>query len=360
MNIDHQRAGIILSRAHGDARQDDYVPHSRFSREISRIICGTHKTYKYILINALLAKATNPDVNALVLQAGSSLPGAFDARSLCHKVLVPFERDNLFNSLGGSNEPFLNKPARFPELNKRNAVRRGKDKVILNLLCDLLSKIKSDEESYTCLCDSLYYALKASGDLLTLSDEKVLKTPTYAELSKFIKEFVSESHEGETLALAVGGLFSLLTSIYPSSLKIEVHPVNQCGASSREVSDIDVYLDDKLIYATELKDKDYHSHDVKHAIIKASNICERFIFINGPQGRLVDTTEHEMIDFASSQGVYLAIMSIEQFVTFVLSVMIPIDTKIFYESIRSFALTQKFKTSTIAHLAALAKKHDWI
>lgn len=69
------------------------------SRLIFSIINGAHKTYKYILITGLLAKAIEPKVNPLALQAGAPLKGAYDARSLCHSVLVPFERKFLQNAL---------------------------------------------------------------------------------------------------------------------------------------------------------------------------------------------------------------------------------------------------------------------
>ena len=73
---------------------------------------------------------------------GLPLSGAYDARTVCHKVIVPFEMEVLDKALGGSNEPFLNKPARFPELDKNNAVRRGNDQAILNALCDNLPRVQ--------------------------------------------------------------------------------------------------------------------------------------------------------------------------------------------------------------------------
>ena len=68
------------------------------SASIQTVLKGNHKTYKYVLINGLLAKATNDKINALALQAGAPITGAFDARTLCHKVIVPFERDFLQNA----------------------------------------------------------------------------------------------------------------------------------------------------------------------------------------------------------------------------------------------------------------------
>ena len=108
------------------------------SIKIKEVLKGSHKTYKYVLVNGLLAKATNSNINALALQAGAPIDGAYDARSLCHKVLVPFERDFLQKALGGSNEPFLNKPARFTHLSNDNAVRRGNDKLTLTKLKQMM------------------------------------------------------------------------------------------------------------------------------------------------------------------------------------------------------------------------------
>ena len=59
---------------------------------IDFILKGSHKTYRYVLVTALLAKSVNKDVDILSLQAKDSSVGAYDARSLCHKVIVPFER----------------------------------------------------------------------------------------------------------------------------------------------------------------------------------------------------------------------------------------------------------------------------
>lgn len=132
---------------------------------IDFVLDNNHKTYKYVLFTALAAKATDERVNMLCLQAGSSLDGAYDARSICHHVIVKFEMTTLGKALGGSNEPFLNKPARFPELNKSNAVRKGNDQEILNCLCDNLPLIKTKGEAF----NGLVYAIKK---LLKVKEEK--------------------------------------------------------------------------------------------------------------------------------------------------------------------------------------------
>ena len=125
-------------------------PVCRHGEFIDYVIDNTHLTFKYILFTAVLAKATDSSINPLCLQKKSELPGAYDARTVCHKVVVPFEMETLEKALGGSNEPFLNKPARFPELDKNNAVRRGNDQELLDALCDNLPTIQTSEDAYEC------------------------------------------------------------------------------------------------------------------------------------------------------------------------------------------------------------------
>ncbi len=70
-------------------------------------------TYHYVLPTQLLAKAANPAIDARAIQAGFPSPGAFDARTVAHDVIVPFDRANE-RVLGGSPEPYVNNPLRVP------------------------------------------------------------------------------------------------------------------------------------------------------------------------------------------------------------------------------------------------------
>lgn len=133
-SIDFKTAYLVLEQALAEAETLD----DNISQTIQTVLTGPHKTYRYILVNALLAKATNEKINALSLQKGDGKGGKFDARSLCHKVVVPFEKLQLPGCLGDSNEPFLNKPARFVSLSLTNAVRTGKDWETLKNLITIL------------------------------------------------------------------------------------------------------------------------------------------------------------------------------------------------------------------------------
>lgn len=221
-------------------------PVCRHGEFIDYVIDNTHLTFKYILFTAVLAKATDSSINPLCLQKKSELPGAYDARTVCHKVVVPFEMETLEKALGGSNEPFLNKPARFPELDKNNAVRRGNDQELLDALCDNLPTIQTSEDAYECLI----YLLRK---LIVIREEKkqraIFSLPDSANLPSkllsYIETALCRSYEGEVLTLLVAGVYRLLYK--GKNALVEVHPVNQCGASSHEISDLDIYGDFRII-----------------------------------------------------------------------------------------------------------------
>lgn len=278
ISINHKDAEKVLLAAF----RTRCTKNNDISNRIKKILDGTHKTYKYILVNGLLAKSTNSAANPLALQAGSELKGSFDARSLCHKVLVQFERDFLHNALGGSNEPFLNKPARFTELSTTNAVRRGKDKESLLSLIHIFSTIKSSKDAKAYLACALHYLNDSIQKLQALSEGAVNYNPTLVEIYEFILSFCEQSFEGETLVLIV----ATLEKIYYSNLKgrysIIAHKVNQSGASSKEIGDIDIFKDGVFKYAIEVKDKDFTSYDISHAFDKMiANSAEKGQFIFG-------------------------------------------------------------------------------
>ena len=60
--------------------------------DIDDVINGTHKTFRYMLVTGLLAAVTDVKLHPRCLQVTSGVDGAFDARSFCQEVIVPFEK----------------------------------------------------------------------------------------------------------------------------------------------------------------------------------------------------------------------------------------------------------------------------
>lgn len=270
-------------------------PACKHKAFVDYIIDNTHLTFKYILFTALLSKATDSSINMLCLQKKSELPGAYDARIICHKMIVPFEMETLEKALGGSNEPFLNKPARFPELDKSNAVRRGNDQALLDALCDNLPTIQTSDDAYECLVYLLYKLIgirDAKKSLLVFSVPEKANLPS--KLLAFIEIALTLSYEGEVLTLLVAGVYHLLYNA-PNAF-VEVHPVNQSGASSHEISDLDIYVDGVLVSSNELKDKDFTESDVRHAADKVLQAGgNKMLFIEGPRSKPIGNFKEPLI-----------------------------------------------------------------
>lgn len=285
-------------------------------KEIKAVLNGTHKTYKYVLVNGLLAKATNEEIDALSLQAGDDSDGAFDARSLCHKVLVPFEREVMPNSLGGSNEPFLNKPARFPRLTTENAVRKGNDMRTLKSLISILSKVNNSQTAKIYLSSALANMAEianAVAEKYELPDSELEDLTGPQIILDFVCQVTESKLEGEMCPLVVAAI----EHFYYGGTRIVVpHKVNESGASSKEVGDIDIVDNEgNIVSSIEVKDKDFAKIDVEHAIKKfAYAKLTNTLFI---YGKAVVYDADEVYKTASDygrNGYFCSIVSIIDFV----------------------------------------------
>ena len=266
-----QRAAKQLFREAISIAQDDSreVPATQWDIEIKTIIQGIHLTFRYLLVTALLGKATNPSINTLSLQAGADVEGAYDARSLCHGVVVPLERQLLSSALGGSNEPFLNKPARFPMISPSNAVRAGKDRELLICLHKVLSEIETSEQAFNSLCSAMRCAISRQTARTELFTQLSESADSQLKVIEFVDAFVTRSIEGQVAAIVSGTILSAYFDQF-EGFEVTVHPVNQSGASSNEVADVDIKKNGKIFVAVEVKDKRFSEQDVDHAAFKAS------------------------------------------------------------------------------------------
>ncbi len=359
VKVDQDEARAVLYRAYEAALAN---PNATCSHKgfIDFVLDNTHLTYKYVLVNALLAKATNAAINPLCLQKKSVLPGAYDARTICHKVLVQFEKEELGKALGGSNEPFLNKPARFTDLDKTNAVRAGNDKVILDSLCDNLPTISDSDDAFKCLVYALTKLLKVKAEKAALTDFSLSgegADHSAAHLYGFINKLLEQNCEGEILTLVIAGLFEQFMDGY-DDYSVEVHPVNESGASSKEVSDLDIYLGGELYVSNELKDKEFTDHDLTHAadkVIAAGKMQMNFIV--GRHGGCSSSVARDITAAYFRKGFLLNIVPVDRFVLTMLPLIPCIDAEAFLKYILETARDTKFKETTISFILDTAKEY---
>ncbi len=357
INIDHKRAEEIILKAHRStcSKNDD------ITKGIKNVLCGTHKTYKYILVNGILAKASKNDANPIALQAGAPMPGAFDARSLCHKVLVPFERDFLKNILGGSNEPFLNKPARFTHLSKDNAVRKGKDKETLLLLIKIFSAIKTSEDAkeyLACVFAILQEQIKEANKTFK---SVASYSPELMEIYEFSLLFTSKSFEGETSAIIVGSLEFLLHQYMDGSYTVKTHKVNQSGASSKEVGDIDIYSNGRFYCSIEVKDKNFNEYDVEHAFNKVlRNEGKKAAFIYGTQAEFNEEVILKKAKEFEEKGLFVLIQDVNSHIKNSLFRLPSCTKQDFIQSLIATSKSVNCKETTKEWMAQLFSELKWV
>jgi len=350
--VDQIAAERLLREAIEIAQEDSsQIPTSVWDNEIKTIIQGNHLTFRYILVTALLGKATNPSINALALQAGADIEGAYDARSVCHGVVVPLERQLLNRALGGSNEPFLNKPARFPTISPSNAVRAGKDKVLLLILHKVLSEIETDEQAFNVLCTAVRYALKKQSARSTLISQPSESTDSHLKIIEFVDVFVTRSIEGQVAALIAGTTLSTYFDQF-EGFEVVVHPVNQSGASSNEVADIDIKQNGQIFVAIEIKDKQFSQQDVDHAAHKVSQHGLKSItFIIGINGRCIGSTIEQVAkNVLQTRNVNVIFVDLGSFFRSVIALSPDLTFAIFLSKLQNYAISARVRDEVFEHI----------
>ena len=343
--IDFRTAGLILERALVEAEP----ANDNFGETIYSVLTGSHKTYRYILVNALLAKATNQDVNALSLQKGDGKQGKFDARSLCHNVLVPFERLKLQGCLGDSNEPFLNKPARFVTLSMDNAVRAGRDKETLESVIRVLSSITTSEMAYKYLRSAMAVLKQNHENYLkkfSIGDALIDVSEFSQLVLDYIYKITNHTMDGEICPLVVAELERLYLG---KEYKVVPHKVNESGSSSKEVGDIDIFdSEGTLVNAIEVKDKNFSEQDVIHAISKfrQANLTSS-LFIYGKNVNFDEDSVYRVLTKTGREGHYCCLISILSYAKMRIADLKVVTIREFVEGLLKFSKLTNAKDDTI-------------
>ena len=282
--VSSEEAAEILTQEWEHIQSDprsDYISDPHIKENIDEILNDSNKTYRYILVNAALSKATNPNIHYRALQAGSSLDGAYDARSVGHEVLVPWEKAN-GERLGGSPEPFVNNPARHPEVNTENRARSStKQKRLYNLLQRMEEQVENGELDPV---DILRQTLQSVSELdsKTVDFESVSNAP-YDVIALYINEYLKDSGNGERLPAVVAGIMqTYYNHASESDWKVDCEHANVSDEFSKAAGDVEIFYDGNLHKAMEVKDKPTTRSSVQHAIEKGrKNSLGEYLYVLG-------------------------------------------------------------------------------
>ena len=287
----------------------DLISENDVREAVHRSINSRTKTYRYVLPTQLIAKCTKPSVDCTCLQIARGGKGAFDARSICHAVIVKFDKENDY-VLGGSSEPYVNNPLRQPEVSPayRN---KQKDKRGWDDLCFVLETVeKKNNPEYTM---SVFKQALLEIYRRLANIKVTYPVPHRISLARcldLVKKFAVERSGGDRPLALASALFRTLGKQFKLYKELRRGNINAADASSRQTADIECLSEaGDILLTVEVKDQQLSIHHVTNKIqaIRARKVTE-VLFI-AQQG--IADGEKEKLDkllkqeFAAGQNIYI-------------------------------------------------------
>jgi hypothetical protein len=265
-------------------------------------------SYHYVLPTQLLAKCVDPTLDAHALQAGYGTAGAFDARTVAHDVIVPFDRNN-HRVLGGSPEPYVNNPLRVPavttEYRGAQKVKTDWDKLVAVL--DAVENEKSDLFTRQVFEQVLHeiYRLLATVKVTYPTPNRVSLDQTYF----VIQQYLGAKSGGDRMEAVCAALFQTIGERFGLFDEVRRQRVNAPDSPSGMAADIECRLNDKVVLLVEVKDRTLTliQLDTKLDAARASHISE-ILFIaeqgeeSGDKPRIAARIASE---YTSGQNIYV-------------------------------------------------------
>lgn len=213
------------------------------------------KSYRYVLPTQLVAKIADPGVDARSLQASHGVEGAFDARSVAHNVIVPFDSAN-DNVLGGSPEPYVNNPLRVAAVTPDYA-QAQKDRSGWSDLCRILEAVeRTGDAGFT---ERVFRQVLV--EIHRRLGEVRVSYPVPFRISldrtmDLIARFLDEQSGGDRAQAVAAALFWMIGKRFGLYRRVVRAAINTADAASGLAADLECLSEDgEIVLAVEVKDK---------------------------------------------------------------------------------------------------------
>ena len=267
------------------------------------------KTYHYVLPTQLLAKSVSPELDAHSLQVAYSAPGAFDARTLAHKVIVPFDREN-YRVLGGAPEPYVNNPVRVPAViaayRKQQKAKGDWDKLVAVL--DAVEETSDETFTEQVFKQVLFEIYRLLADVVV-----IYPTPNRVSLDEanhLIAQYLAASSGGDRMEAICAALFQTISAKFGIFDNVRREKVNAPDTFSGMLADIECWLEDRIVLLVEVKDRTLTlvQLDDKLDQARARHIAEiLFIAKSGKHPDEAGEIDARVLsEFASGQNIYVS------------------------------------------------------
>jgi hypothetical protein len=265
-----------------------------------------------VLPTQLLCKAVDHSLDVHALQVAYGKPGAFDARTVAHSVIVPFDQAN-YKVLGGAPEPYVNNPLRCPAVTAeyREQQKQNLDWDKLVQILDLVENRNEEIFTRQVFDQVLFEIHKLLADVVV-----IYPTPNRISLQAthhLIEQYLVEKSGGDRIEAIATALFQVIGERFQLFDEVKREKVNAADLSSGMVADIECWLDNIVVLLVEVKDKTLTltQLDAKLDTARSQKISE-ILFI-AEQGK--NKSEEERInaritsEFTSGQNIYISSFS---------------------------------------------------
>lgn len=276
---------------------------------IKECLTSKTKTYRYVLPTQLLCKSVDSSLDCRSIQVAWGVEGAFDARSIAHEVIVPFDREN-HNVLGGSPEPYVNNPLRCPAVTKeyRSKQKNQTDWDKLIEILDTVQKENNTEFTKSAFDQVLYEIYQQLAEVRV-----TYPTPNRISIENtlsLIRSYLAEKSGGERMEAISTALFEIIALKFGLFDEIKREKVNSADSSSGMVADIECRYKGEIVLLVEVKDRSLTLTHLDSKLSKARS--ERISEILFLAERGIESTDEDKVEnkirheFTSGQNVYVS------------------------------------------------------
>jgi hypothetical protein len=267
------------------------------------------KTYRYVLPTQLIAKLIDPSLDCRCLQAARFGSGSFDARTVAHQVVVPFDQANE-GVLGGAPEPYVNNPVRVPEVSEKYRAPQ-KNKEDWDRLCKILNLVQSrNRRKFT----ELVLKQVLTEIYRRLAGVRVVyPAPSRISLPgclKLITDYLGEQSGGDRLLALSSALFAVIGKRFRLYSSVRRAKITSSDAATGLLADLECVTEkDEIVLTVEVKDKELTISQMKGKIrtIREKQVSEIFFIaqrgvVQGEKDQILGLIDRE---FVSGQNIYV-------------------------------------------------------
>lgn len=298
VSLDYAFAQTVLLDALAIAKSGSSLPVEWISHSRS-IFALTAKTWTPAFATMLLAKATDASLDAMSLKVEPGASGAYSARNLCHKVIVPAASEHQFSIRNTGREPMNNQP--FFRYSRVDGLERVRDPRDRDFFVDVSRQVNllDSNEALSALAAFLKVALEVASQVRNVRVRVDGLTQDGARVAS-VDYLRADTRDRPQRLQAFGA--ACLSLVFPDVVTRRIND------PSRDFpGDVHVRDDDFIALAMEVRGKPITHSDLANFVreVSAADIRRAIMFVDSSAQTLLNIG-HETKD-AARNGVQLAV-----------------------------------------------------